>query len=188
MTRARRAEWKRAVGRAIRYRTEHYGYFHGFGNRAWNPKTAAQNAQVTEFFGISVSLNQRIIPALHCVERELKERCADHPYQPAILSGLRKKNTYFDGDASNHVYGIALDIDPTLNPCCQCLRPWKDSPLCQGKKTIWERMSMPKCWVEVFEKYGFYWLGHDQLQDSMHFEFLGDPARILASASAPDAG
>ena len=40
-------------------------------------------------------------------------------------------------------------------------------------------MAMPKSWVEVFEKYGFYWLGHDVLQDTMHFEFLGEPEKIL---------
>ena len=27
--------------------------------------------------------------------------------------------------------------------------------------------------------YGFYWLGHDALEDTMHFEFLGDPEQIL---------
>ena len=37
---------------------------------------------------------------------------------------------------------------------------------------------MPECWVRAFEKYGFYWLGHDTLMDTMHFEFLADPNRI----------
>ena len=41
-------------------------------------------------------------------------------------------------------------------------------------------MAMPECWVHAFEKYGFYWLGNDQLQDTMHFEFLADPERIVA--------
>ena len=26
------------------------------------------------------------------------------------------------------------------------------------------------------------WLGHDALQDTMHFEFLGDPDRILTES------
>jgi hypothetical protein len=39
---------------------------------------------------------------------------------------------------------------------------------------------MPACWVGVFERFGFYWLGHDALKDTMHFEFLGDPERIGA--------
>jgi hypothetical protein len=40
-------------------------------------------------------------------------------------------------------------------------------------------MAMPRCWVSAFEKFGFYWLGHDELADTMHFEFLGDPRKIL---------
>jgi hypothetical protein len=38
-------------------------------------------------------------------------------------------------------------------------------------------MAMPECWVTAFERYGFYWLGHDELKDTMHFEFLGDPSK-----------
>ena len=38
--------------------------------------------------------------------------------------------------------------------------------------------SVVKVMVEVFEKYGFYWLGHDRLEDTMHFEFLGQPELI----------
>ena len=37
---------------------------------------------------------------------------------------------------------------------------------------------MPACWVKAFERFGFYWLGRDELEDTMHFEFLGDPAKI----------
>jgi len=99
------------------------------------------------------------------------------------LSGVRANNTYFDGDVSNHVYGIAIDIDPLQNPCCKCIEPWRSSPRCRGKKTDLERMDMPACWITVFERFGFYWLGHDALKDTMHFEFLGDPDDVLKKAS-----
>ncbi len=180
LTPEKRTAWKTALEAAHRYRTQQYGYFPGFGSRSDNPKTAVSQTKLTTFFGISVVLNERIIPALACVEAALRRDCAKDDYRPLILSGLRRKNTYLSGEVSNHVYGIALDIDPARNPCCNCLRPWRDSPRCQGKKrTVWERMDMPRCWVEVFERYGFYWLGHDELEDSMHFEFLGDPSRIM---------
>jgi hypothetical protein len=39
-------------------------------------------------------------------------------------------------------------------------------------------MSMPECWIRQFERYGFYWLGRDELEDTMHFEFLGDPDQV----------
>ena len=43
-----------------------------------------------------------------------------------------------------------------------------------------ERTELPRCWIDTFERYGFYWLGRDpQLRDTMHFEFLGNPERII---------
>jgi hypothetical protein len=168
--------------RAIEYRTQQYGYFEGFGRRSSNPISPARQSKATSFFGLSVVLHERVIPALACVERQLQRDCADSGYRPSNLSGLRKKNTYVDGEISNHVYGIAIDIDPLKNPCCKCLEPWSSSERCRGRKTVWERMAMPECWVKTFERFGFYWLGHDLLEDTMHFEFLGDPARILRHA------
>ncbi len=84
------------------------------------------------------------------------------------------------------VYGIAIDVDPNKNTCCMCVAQWGDHPLCQTPvDSIYERMAMPACWVHVFERFGFYWLGRDRLQDTMHFEFLGDPEHILKSQGHP---
>ena len=47
------------------------------------------------------------------METAIRARCGDHPYQPYVLSGLRKRNTYLNGEASNHVYGIALSPGDT---------------------------------------------------------------------------
>ncbi len=171
-------EWKDAVARSIRYRTEQYGYYSGFGSYGWNKKLLYTQMHTIKFFGLPVRLHERVIPALRCVETALRTDCAQSPYQPKALSGLREHNTYLDGDVSNHVYGIAIDIDPLQNPCCNCIEPWKSSPRCQGKKTDLERMDMPACWITVFERFGFYWLGHDALKDTMHFEFLGDPEQV----------
>ena len=62
--------------------------------------------------------------------------------------------------------------------CCGCIGKWKDDPACSKPGTVFDRMAMPRCWVDVFEKYGFHWLGRDELEDSMHFEFLGNPNQI----------
>ncbi|MGC4069721.1 MAG: M15 family metallopeptidase [Polyangiaceae bacterium] len=172
------AQQRRLRRESIAYRTKQYGYVKGFGNPVDNAVSPRAMSEPTTFFDHPVVLNRRIIPALKCVEERLKSDCANTPYSPTILSGLRRKNTYFDGEVSNHVYGIAIDIDPEKNPCCKCVSPWNKSERCQGERTPWERMSMPRCWVEVFERFGFYWLGHDVLEDTMHFEFLGDPDRI----------
>lgn len=165
--------------KAIRYRTQQYGYIEGFGSADLNPHSPAHYAKTTTFFGLPIILHEKVVPALRCVEEEIEHACASTPYKPLTIGGFRDRNTYRGGEVTNHLYGIALDIDPDKNPCCRCVKPWPDHPLCKdSKKSLYERMAMPKCWVESFEKYGFYWLGRDKLQDTMHFEFLGKPDKI----------
>jgi len=166
---------------AIRYRTEKYGYFQGFGSPKLNPKPPKFYAKTTTFMGMTVQVHERIIPALKCVELALNKTKASGEYKPKSIGGIRFQNTYRGIEVSNHVYGIAIDIEPDRNTCCGCVAPWPNHPLCKAKnKTIWERMAMPRSWVDTFERFGFYWLGHDVLQDTMHFEFLGDPDRITS--------
>lgn len=165
---------------AVAYRTRHYGRYPGFGSRRDNAHPPQFYAKRTTFMGLPLVLNQKVVPALACVEAALRRECADHPYKPRTVGGLRVGNTYKDYEVSNHLYGIALDIDSDLNPCCGCVDFWREHPACRKKvSSPFERMAMPRCWVEVFERYGFYWLGHDELEDTMHFEFLGDPDRVF---------
>jgi hypothetical protein len=185
MSDAETRERRDVAQRAIRYRTENYGYFQGFGQAAWNPTTPMQNARSVRLFDRPTRLNERIIPAARCAEQEIARSCQD-TYQPGRLSGIRDRNTYHNGEVSNHVYGIAIDLDPNQNTCCNCVKEWRLHRLCQTQPaSIFDRMVMPECWVRSFEKYGFYWLGHDQLMDTMHFEFLGDPRHILRSDGPP---
>lgn len=174
--------------RAVRYRTENYGYFDGFGRASWNEHTPTELAERASFMGLNVRLNRAIIPALACIEAQIQTECADHPYEPSRLSGIRTRNTYHNGQVSNHVYGIAIDVDPNRNTCCGCVAQWGDHPLCQHEvESIYDRMAMPACWVHVFERFGFYWLGRDRMQDTMHFEFLGDPGQIRRDSAAGNA-
>jgi hypothetical protein len=178
---AERRAIEAARKQSIDYRTRHYGRFPGVGNRADNPHPPRFYAKLTKFMGLPVVVNQKVLPALACVEAALLRECREHPYQPKAVGGIRLDNTFVDYEVSNHVYGIAIDIDPDLNPCCNCVGKWRERDAC--KKTVsspFERMAMPKCWVDVFERYGFHWLGHDELEDTMHFEFLGDPELIRA--------
>jgi hypothetical protein len=172
-------EARKLFEESLKYRTEKYGYFEGYGSAKLNPHPPKFYAKSTTFMGMSVQVNERIIAALKCVEAALKSSPAGNEYKPRAMGGIRFHNTYRGMEISNHVYGIAVDIEPDRNSCCGCVAPWPDHPLCKAKnKTVWERMAMPKSWVDTFERFGFYWLGHDVLQDTMHLEFLGDPDKI----------
>lgn len=182
MTRAEQRERRALHESAIRYRTKTYGYFAPFGRAVAGARTPMHSARGIRLFDRPIRLNEKIIPAVRCVEQEIARSCSDD-YQPRSLSGIRDRNTYHNGEVSNHVYGIAIDLDPQKNTCCNCVKRWREHRLCQATpESIFQRMAMPECWVRSFEKYGFYWLGHDRLMDTMHFEFLGDPASIRIDA------
>jgi hypothetical protein len=168
--------------RALRFRVDHYGRVEGQPFEERNPEKARSQAKTTHFFGLPVSLHRAIEPALRCVERRIRASCrrGKDVYQPHAVGGFRDTNTYRGGEVSNHLFGIAIDIDPDKNPCCGCVQPWPDHPACQAKgASVFERTALPMCWINAFERYGFYWLGRDpQLRDTMHFEYLADPEEI----------
>ena len=179
------AGWEEAQRRkkrhraAIEYRTRHYGYVDGFGEPTWNRHEPKDFTAAGRFFGIRVRMNRKVLVALGCVEQAIVRTCGAEAYVPEVLDGLRTRNTFHDGEVSNHTYGIALDVDPNKNSCCGCVWPLSDWPRCREPvSSPFERTGIPRCWVEAFERYGFYWLGNDALEDTMHFEFLGDPNKI----------
>ncbi|MEI9940981.1 MAG: hypothetical protein WDO69_27505 [Pseudomonadota bacterium] len=87
--------------RSIRYRTEQYGYYSGFGLRAGNPRPLANQMRVATVADLHVVLHERVIPALHCVEQAIERDCPGVPYRPQSLGGTRQNNTYLGGDVSN---------------------------------------------------------------------------------------
>ena len=152
------------------------------GQERINRVTAESMAVQTEFFGRSIRVHRRIVPALQCVQERIEHRCTNpkDAYYPKNIGGMRTSNTIRGGEISNHLFGIAIDIDPDRNPCCHCVGDWKRDPKCaKPVKSPFERAALTHCWVEAFDHFGFYWLGRDTLEDTMHFEFLGNPERIL---------
>ena len=176
-----------------RYRTEHYGRFGSFGRASSNEKAPIDYSSRSTFSGIPIRMNRNVLPAMVCVERKLAEACSkctpdekypkechikSFPYQPSATSTLRTRNTFRGDEISNHLFGIAIDLDPPKNTCCGCVKKWREHPKCKKDLELYERMVLPICWIKVFETYGFYWLGKDRLEDTMHFEFLGEPELI----------
>ncbi len=171
--------------RAVRYRVEHYGSVavDGLDLTTINAEPAPSQALGVKFMGLWVSVHNKIAPALRCVEKRIRKTCkkSKDQYRPHALGGFRDTNSYRGGEISNHLFGIAIDIDSDRNPCCGCVSPWPDHPACKGDAaSVYERTALPRCWISAFERYGFHWLGRDpELRDTMHFEFLGDPDKIL---------
>lgn len=169
--------------RSVRFRVEHYGSVEGAALEGATSSSALSQAVTTQFFGLPVRVHRLVAPALRCVEKRIRKTCrsSNERYTPKALGGFRELNSYRGGEVSNHLFGLAIDIDPDRNPCCGCVDPWPTHPACQGDaESVFERTALPRCWIYGFERYGFYWLGRDpSLRDTMHFEFLGDPRRIL---------
>jgi hypothetical protein len=171
----------KAHDRAVRYRVAEYGSIPGIGATESNPERVASRTKTTSFFGLPIVMHERVVPALQCVERRIMQKCTarDARYEPRSIGGLRTENTIRQGEISNHLFGIAIDIDPNRNPCCHCVKKWQEHPKCaKVSKSPYDRADLPKCWVDAFQYYGFYWLGLDSLEDTMHFEFLGDPDKL----------
>src|SRR3954469_25255951 len=61
------------ANQAIRYRVEHYGRIEGVPYEELNQKTAYSFAKTVKFMGLSLSVHEKIAPALACVERRIRK-------------------------------------------------------------------------------------------------------------------
>jgi hypothetical protein len=162
--------------KAVRYLVERYGHVNEE-TKPINSKGALSQAKNIRFMGLPISVHAKIAPALTCVEKRLLQS-GTGGYKARAIGGFRAANTFRGSEISNHLFGVAIDIDPDRNPCCGCVDPWPSNPICKRPGPVYKRTSMPRKWIQAFEHFGFDWLGHDSLEDTMHFEFLGDPDRI----------
>ncbi len=198
---------------SIHYRFTTYGYpslpdAHAYVDdlmaQGKDPRPIEEGLNTTTFMGHVVVLHSKVIPAFKCVERDIKRDCMVSTelcdkYNSAgecvrkhseiykirqNVSSWRDRDSYLDEEFSNHNFGVAVDLDPALNPCCGygCQAQWQKHPRCQWKVDHTKRSEIPQCWVDAFKRYGFYWLGEDRdIGDTMHFEFLADPDKIIIS-------
>ncbi len=169
----------KAHAMALRWLVEHYGHAGNAATMQFGGQPALTHAKIVRFMGLPISIHAKIVPALAAVEKHIASTCTGGSrYTPRAIGGFRSANTYRGIEVSNHLFGIAIDIDPNKNPCCGCVDPWPTNPICKNTGSVYRRTALPRCWIQSFERFGFDWLGHDTLEDTMHFEFLGDPDRI----------
>ena len=76
------------------------------------------------FMGLPLLVHEKIAPALACVERRLKKDCtkSDERYRARAVGGFRTENSYRGAEVSNHLFGIAIDIDPEPQPVLRLRR------------------------------------------------------------------
>lgn len=142
------------------------------------------------FMGYGVLMHEVTRQPLACVEKHIRAHCEDYAIRE--LSGWRAKNSFKPQtdirrqEYSNHIFGLALDINPKENPCCGCTKRWANNPRCLAENgaQVFDKgapigkFEIPRCWVAAFKRYGFHWLGDDALRDTMHFEFLAEPGTV----------
>jgi hypothetical protein len=172
---------RREVGpQSIRYRTENYGYFQGFGQPAWNERTPMQNVVSLRLFDRPVRLNERIVPAARCAEQEVARSCQDG-YQPRRLSGIRPRT---------HIITVKCPIT-----CMIAIVSIHREHVLQLRERVAPAPALPvdaaidssawyaQCWVRSFEVRLL--LARPHLMGTMHFEFLATPS---ASSAADPVG
>jgi hypothetical protein len=104
--------------KAVRYLAEHYGHVETEETRRHNPESAHSQATTVQFMGLPLSIHEKVAPPLHCVEKRIRATCSrkSRRYTPRAVGGFRTANSYRGAEISNHLFGIAIDIDPDRNP------------------------------------------------------------------------
>ncbi|TDO91867.1 M15 family metallopeptidase [Enemella evansiae] len=110
--------------------------------------------------GKSASVRSELAPLVSELMRISEEK---YNYDIKVIYGYNCRMVRGSSSTpSNHAYARAVDINPEQNPY-------------QSKF----KSDMPPEMVATWMKYGFYWGGHyKNTKDAMHFEYIGDKAKI----------
>jgi hypothetical protein len=125
-----------------------------YGGNQWS--IGAQLVPVN-FLGKEVLFHKEAAPWLKKVAQEIQKNKIRYRINDAQTFNWRVKTTGYG--QSLHSYGIAIDINPSQNPYSF-----------SGQLVT----NMPRKFINIFKKYGFYWGGDWQgFKDPMHFEWYG---------------
>jgi len=117
------------------------------------------NLVTYNLFGHEVSVNQKIVPFLDSVQREVNAANTGYAFTDVQTYNYRSKRG--GGGQSLHSWGIAIDINPQSNP--YQIGNWGEP-----------QTDIPQPIIDIFKKYGFAWGGDwPGERDPMHFEWYG---------------
>lgn len=123
------------------------------------------NLVTYNLFGHEVSVNDRIVPFLDSVQKDVNAAKTGYSFNDVQTYNYRSKRS--GSGQSLHSWGIALDINPSRNP--YQIGNWGPP-----------QTDIPQPIIDIFQKYGFFWGGNWPGQpDTMHFEWYG--AEIVGS-------
>ena len=127
--------------------------------------------------GLRLPVRREIAPLIALLVRDL-ESARGRPFRSDWSWGFGCRAISGTTTASNHSWGLAIDLDSPENPYILAASHRAAHPLRKtfpGGRVL--RSTMPDDVVAIAERHGFYWGGlYRRKPDPMHFEFLETPA------------
>lgn len=113
--------------------------------------------ETVDFLGKPVQVHQKIAGCLRAVINEIKTKGIQYNIREIGAWRSDVGGGAVANGSSYHQFGVAIDINPSENPCCSV-----------------SRYTMPQGYIDAFHNHGFSWGGNwRSIKDYMHFEYNG---------------
>jgi hypothetical protein len=143
-----------------------------------NRAEAWAQQKTISFLGKKILVHRAVLEELALVEQKINEAAAADPQVRQWISRLETISAWNWRDIadtrtrSNHAYGTAIDLLPSLRSSQETYWLWT----VQKNIDWWDvpfskRMNPPNAVIKAFEAYGFVWGGKWLFYDTMHFEY-----------------
>lgn len=135
--------------------------------------------------GLRLSVRREIGPLVARLVTDL-EAARGRPFKPNQSGGFACRSIAGTKTASNHSWGLAIDLDAPSNPQASARVHQQPHPLRKtypGGRVL--RSDMPLDAERIADRYGFRWGGtYKTKPDPMHFEFMGSVADAVRRVDA----
>lgn len=126
----------------------------------WPQCQASKMGRAVSPSGAAVTVRREIVPLIEVLFLITAEE--DYRVRKSDTGGFNCRPIAGTRIASNHSWGLAVDINWTTNPY-----------------SLVFKSDIPPAVVHAWEEAGFYWGGRYRIRkDTMHFEYLGSPADV----------